>query len=334
MREPHHRGRLRLAAVGAAATLALAGCAGQGADTARSGAGVTITHAFGTTKVGSSPKRVVAWGFGSADALLALGIVPVAIPRQEYGGDSAGVLPWIKDALAAKHAAVPVVLPNNGTDVPIEQIASTRPDVILAPYSGLTKEQYDALSRIAPTVAFPDKAWSTPWRDVVSIVAKAVGRESAGERLVADADALVERKAAQHPELKGKTVAAGADDGKQFAVYRPNDPRVEYLRDFGLVDAPSVNELANGNETFYYTVGFESMARLTSDVLVSYAPERATQDTFLGRPAVAAIPQVSGRHVATITGRDLVTAVSPPTILSVGWGVDRVVDALSKAAKG
>ena len=37
--------------------------------------------------------------------------------------------------------------------------------MILAPYSGITEEQYELLSEIAPTVAYPDEPWTTPWRE-------------------------------------------------------------------------------------------------------------------------------------------------------------------------
>ena len=47
------------------------------------------------------------WGWGSADAAIALGVTPVAIPTQSYGGDENGLLPWIaEDARGAgrRHA--------------------------------------------------------------------------------------------------------------------------------------------------------------------------------------------------------------------------------------
>src|SRR3712207_8900168 len=42
-----------------------------------------------------------------------------------------------------------------------EAVADTDPDVILAGYSGLTQEDYDTLSDIAPVVAYPEAAWAT-----------------------------------------------------------------------------------------------------------------------------------------------------------------------------
>ena len=40
--------------------------------------------------------------------------------------------------------------------IDFEAVADTEPDVILAGYSGLTQEDYDTLSEIAPVVAYPE----------------------------------------------------------------------------------------------------------------------------------------------------------------------------------
>ena len=42
---------------------------------------------------------------------------------------------------------------------PIEEVARLTPDVILATNSGITKEEYTKLSKIAPVVAYPEAPW-------------------------------------------------------------------------------------------------------------------------------------------------------------------------------
>ena len=54
----------------------------------------------------------------------------------------------------------------------------------LAAYSGLTQEEYDTLSKIAPVVAYPRVAWQTYWREQVTINAEAMGMKDEGEALV------------------------------------------------------------------------------------------------------------------------------------------------------
>src|SRR5699024_11312388 len=63
-----------------------------------------------------------------------------------------------------------------------EAIADSNPDIILAAYSGLTQEEYDTLSKIAPVVAYPRVAWQTYWREQVTINAEAMGMKDEGER--------------------------------------------------------------------------------------------------------------------------------------------------------
>lgn len=291
---------------------------------------VTIGHAFGSTTIESAPERVVAWGWGAADAAIALGVTPVAIPFQAYGGDADGVLPWIRQALTDRGESVPTVLPDS-EEPPYEAIAAADPDVILAQYSGLTDEQYDLLSAIAPVVAYPTTAWSTPWRDVIRIAGDALGRADEAERVLADIDARVAQQASAHPEFTGRTIAAVWDIAGTFYVYRPDDPRVELLLDLGFTSAPAVDDLANGDSTFYYTLSYEQLPALTSDVLLQYADTPEAAQAFLSSAPGRTMAQVQEGRVASLVGTQFIAAVSPPTALSATWGLDELVSALEGA---
>jgi iron complex transport system substrate-binding protein len=119
----------------------------------------TIEHKYGSTTVTEKPERIVLVGLTEQDALLALGIVPVAT-RGWYGERPGAIFEWAQDKLG--DAEVPVVLP--GAELNIEQIAGLNPDVIVGLYAGLTQEEYDTLSKIAPTVAQPAEYvdWGIP----------------------------------------------------------------------------------------------------------------------------------------------------------------------------
>lgn len=54
---------------------------------------VTISHALGEAEITSRPERVVTLGQGSAETAVALGVVPVATERYEWGADDTGQLP-------------------------------------------------------------------------------------------------------------------------------------------------------------------------------------------------------------------------------------------------
>ena len=322
----------------AAATLVLAGCAAPGESTADAASGtdaafpVTLEHAFGETTIEAAPERVVTWGWGSTEAALAVGVVPVAMPFQSYGGDENGILPWTAEKLEELGVETPEVLPDATDELPFEDIAAAEPDLILAVFSGITAEDYELLSEIAPTVAYVGEAWTTPWKDVVTTVGDALGRSAEAEAVLADIDEQLATAAAEHPELEGKTVAAVSDVAGTFYVYKKADARVEFLFDLGLESAPSVDELSNGDSTFYYTLSYEQLDKLDADILISYSDTQDEADAFLSSSHGLAIPAVKAGAVASVVGTEFVAAVSPPTALSLTWGLDGLVELLSAAA--
>lgn len=338
------RARRRAAAIAAtvvALAMAAAGCSSASETTPTPAAAttasdtafpVTITHAFGSTTIDERPERVATWGWGAADAALALGVVPVAIPFQAYGGDSDGVLPWIREAVEAAGAELPVVLPDSGDEIPYEEISATDPDVILAPYSGITEDQYTTLSQIAPVVAYPGDPWSTPWRDVVTIVGTALGLESQATEVLAGIDDQIATQRAAHPEFEGLTLATAWQTGGTLYVYADEDPRVAFMLDLGFVNAPSVDALDTDESAFYFTLSPERLSELTSDVLVAYGTTAEELASFLSAPATQVLPQVTSGAVAQLVGAEQIAAVSPPTALSLPWGLDTVVDQLAIAA--
>lgn len=334
-----HRMLAAITAAVLAGVLVLAGCSASStapADDAEpvvaEGFPVTIEHAFGETTIDAPPERIVTWGWGAADAVLALGKVPVAIPEQTYGGDEKGVLPWIQEALDAQGAATPVLLNADTEEVPLEKVAALDADVFLAPYSGLTEADYTKLTGMGlDVVAYPEKPWSTPWRDVITITAQALGLTDKAGEVLAGIDQQVAAAAEAHPEFQGVSVAQVWDDSGNFYVYLPADPRVSFSEDLGLVSAESVTKLDTGEDTFYYTLSYEKLDGLTSDVLVLYADTQQQVDSFLGSTKASLLPQVKAGTVAAVIGPSAVASVSPPTALSLTWGMDGYVDALAKA---
>ncbi|WP_028708744.1 ABC transporter substrate-binding protein [Propionicicella superfundia] len=340
---PRRRTRLSVAAALMATLLALTSACSAPATTPTTAAAeaagfpVTIAHAFGETTIDSPPQRIVTWGWGAADAVLALGEVPVGIPKQTYGGDESGLLPWIKTKLADLGAETPTMLDSSTNEVPVQAVAALDPDVFLAPYSGLTQAEYDQLTGLGiKVVAYPETAWSTPWRDVVTIVGTALGQEEKAKAVLSDIDKAIAAEAAEHPEFADVTVAQVWDTSGNFYVYLPADPRVQFTEDLGFTSAPSVTALDTKEATFYYTLPYEKLDQLTSDVLVVYADSQTEMDAFLKSDRAKLLPQVAAGTVAQVVGQASVASVSPPTALSLTWGMDPYVEALAKAveAKG
>lgn len=296
---------------------------------------VTITSALGSVTLDHQPTRVATWGWSAQDDVLALGIVPVAMPNYSYGGNADQVLPWDADALATLGAKTPALLNSDSEQIPFEQFAKADPDVILAPYSGLTQQDYDTLSKIAPVVAYPDKPWATPWQDQLTIIGKALGLGAKAAALQAGIDAHIGELAAKYPALKGTTfVYAAANQPGQLNVYRADDPRVQLLVQLGLTLSPSVAELDNGSDasSYFYPLSYEKLDQIKTDVLVAYFANQAAADSFVKTPVVARMAVVKDGRFAPIVGESYVMASSAPSALSIPWMLDRYVPQLAQAA--
>lgn len=324
------------AALAALALVALTGCSAVDAEapaTSESDGAfpVTIEHAFGETVITEKPERVATWGWSTADAAISLGVIPVAMPFQSYGGDDEGVLPWVREALDAAGAETPIILTNTGEDVPFEEIAAAAPDIILAQYSGITEEQYETLSEIAPTIAYPEAPWTTPWRDTISITGEALGLEAEAAAVLDDIDAELAAAAAAHPEFAGLTLATAWDVGGVFYVYADEDPRVEFMLDLGFVNAPAVDALDTDESPFYFTLSYERVAELESDVLVVYGNSEDEVLSVTEGGYAQSLPAIEQGAVAELVGVEFIAAVSPPSALSLSWGLDEVVAQLAEA---
>ena len=104
---------------------------------------VSIEHKFGATTIEKKPERIVTVGWNDQDFVLALGEVPMSTREwfTEYP-----TYPWVSGKLGGK------TLPTFSAEINYEAIIKQRPDLILAIYETITKETYEKLSQIAPTV--------------------------------------------------------------------------------------------------------------------------------------------------------------------------------------
>lgn len=164
LRNRHRFGRRasgRLAALLSVAVLVAAAACG-GSDGATGGSSdddgsvdaetaepLRIEHEFGDTTIEGTPERVVTLGVGEHDYALSLGVTPVGL-RTYYPGQPFGVWPWAQDELGDGDPELISPMELN-----VEQIASLRPDVIMAMSSAIDDREYELLSQIAPTVARP-----------------------------------------------------------------------------------------------------------------------------------------------------------------------------------
>lgn len=296
---------------------------------------ITVEHAFGETVIEKEPQNVVTISWGNQDTTLALGVVPAGVSKANYGKtDENGLLPWTGEKYKELGVEKPVVFDDvDGLDY--EAISDANPDVILAAYSGITQEEYDLLSKIAPVVAYPTLAWQTYWRDQISINSTAMGKKDEGTKLVSDLDKLIAEKTTEYPSIKGKKVAfcyfSPTDLGK-FYIYTSTDPRAAYLIDLGLVEADSVKKLAEGSNSFAIEISSENIDQLKDvDVIVAYGNDELLKqlqaDSLLGT-----LPAIKNGAVALIEDGSSLAASCTPSALSIPATIDEYLKIIGEAA--
>ncbi|ANY05445.1 ABC transporter substrate-binding protein [Pseudonocardia sp. HH130630-07] len=320
--------------LGGCSTEGPAGAGGAAAGPVAEGFPVTVRHALGETVVPDRPRRVVTLSAANADVALAMGVVPVAIPRTVYGGDAEGVLPWVRDAITRAGGAFPRVI---GSDdlaaVPFEEVAAAGPDLVLATYSGLTAPEYAQLSAIAPTIAYPDAAFSTGWQDQTRIAGQVFGDPARAARLVEDTTALLTGAAREYPQLARRTfVYTGGMDGGALGVFRAGDVRVRLVTDMGLTLAPYVEQNAPGSGEVYYTVSTELLSRVDADLLIGFFGSPEEEQAFRSTPGLELLPAMARDAFAPVVGADRVVASSAPSVLSIPWVLDSYLPILAAAA--
>ncbi|WP_020110571.1 ABC transporter substrate-binding protein [Rhodococcus sp. 114MFTsu3.1] len=326
--------------VAAIASLALAGCSNS--DTADDNAAtpaaegsfpVTVDHMYGETTVDALPERVATWGFGTTDAVLALGVVPVAIPSAEYGGGDDLMYPWVSDAIEDLGGQTPVLLDNSAYELPVEQLLATDPDVLMAPHSGLTQAEYDAVTAAGvPVVAPPEELWSTPWRDVITTTGDVLGRADEARDLVADLDRQVTDAGDQHPEFDGRSIAYVSEAADVYYLLLPTDPRVELLENLGFTTPESVTSLSNGESPFSTTVSAENISKIDADVVFTQVDTDQALQEFLTSDVSRQIPAVAKGAVAGFVGQEAGSAIGP-TALSIPFFLPTLVDGLADATE-
>ncbi|MGY1771124.1 iron-siderophore ABC transporter substrate-binding protein [Blastococcus sp. SYSU D00813] len=328
----------RLAALTTAALMVggLAACGDDSSDDASGGGDtITIEHAFGTTTIEGTPERVATVQWANHEVPLALGVVPVGMAAANFGDDDGdGLLPWVSERLEELDAETPVLF--DETDgIDFEAVADTEPDVILAGYSGLTQEDYDTLSEIAPTIAFPEAPWATPWREMIEINAAGMGMAEEGEQLVADLEAEIADTVAQYPQLEGRSTMflthVDTTDLSEVSYYTPFDTRSAFFEDLGLATPASVAAAATDPEQFSGTISAEQIDTLDDvEIIVTYGDQELV-DALSGDPLLSQMPAVANGAIVLLPDTPLGTAANP-TPLAISWVLEDYVGLLAAAA--
>ena len=331
-----------LGAASLSTTALLAACGrSKSASSTTSGKTISIKHVYGTTEVPADATKVATVAWANQDVLLALGIMPLGFSKQTWGvTDGSGMLPWTKekvDELTANGAAQPKLFDDDGgVKINPQAVNATKPEVILAVYSGMSKEEYETLSKIAPTVAYPKVAWGTPWRETIAINATAVGKKTEGDTLVADLEKQVADAVAKHPQIKGKAAAfcyTAEGDATKFGYYTTADPRTAFLPDLGMKVPASVEKASKENASaFNVDISTENADSLNDfDLIVMYGTE-SDLAAMQANSLLSQVRAIKNGAVAFVGNSDPMAASTNPGPLSIPWGIEKYVGLIATAA--
>jgi iron complex transport system substrate-binding protein len=295
---------------------------------------VTIAHKYGETTITEKPERIVLVGLTEQDALLALGVVPVAT-REWYGEKPGAIFTWAEDKLNG--AELPVVLP--GAELNFEQIAGLNPDIIIGLYAGITQEEFDTLSKIAPVVAQPAEYadWGIPWQELTRTIGLIVGESARAEELITGVEEKFAAMREAHPEFQGATGVVASSWGypDNYWVYGPEDSRGRFMTELGFVIPEEVNQLAVEQDSFGATVSLERLDLVDLDVTIWFAGNAEQSEAYRAEPIYQQLKLYSENRDIFLTDTDpIYDAFNFSSVLSLPFALDGLEEQLSLAVDG
>lgn len=323
-----------------ATAVALTACSGTANDAndASSASGapagdfqpVSIKHALGTAEIKEKPERIVTIGQGSAEIAIAMGHTPVAIQSYAWGSDESGYLPWIKEAVEERGDELPKQFEGDDA-LSAEEILGYKPDVILAPWSGITQEQYDQLSEIAPTIAYEKEPWTITWEEQVDVIAKALGEPDKAQAVKDDVKAAFEEQSEEN--YGNYTFSYIYNDGPQnLGIFLPGEQRVAFVSNLGLKVDDVYKQFPEVPGTDSAELSKENADALnSSDLIFTFYSDEANRDEMHKDPVYSRIKAIEKGAEVAATDQSLVTASSIINPLTVRWAAPRVKELIDAA---
>jgi iron complex transport system substrate-binding protein len=328
------RGPLVLAAL--LVTGLLAACGGGATDDVPAAGGggafpVTVEHKYGSTEITREPRRIVTLGLSDHEIVLAFGSKPVGVVDW-FKEKPFGNWPWQQP----KWGGTEPQIVGERDEYNLEKVAALEPDLVIAQYSGMKKEQYDTLSQIAPVVAQPaDFAdYAAPWQEMTRLVGRSLGRSPQAEALI---DGIADRFAEvreEHPEFAGQTIVV-ADNFQPgvYSAFAKHDPKMLFMTEIGF-EAPDWIQNAPTDKNVV-DVGSEGLARFDVDRVVWLTSSPQSDARVRADPVYRRLEVVRDE-------RDLFVPYSAPpvgasisynTVLSIPYAIDQMVPLLAQSAE-
>lgn len=193
--------------------------------------------------------------------------------------------------------------------------------------------QYQTLSRIAPTVAPPAgyPEWGAPWQEYTRLAGQALGRPERAEEHIAGIDDRLAEARTAHPEFQGRAVvvAEHMEAGQTF-VRSPNDQRSQLVTALGFTIPAEIGQLAGDQDGA--SISDEQMGLLDRDVLLwntGFNPSARSE--IEAAPLYAGLGVVRAGRSVFVEDPLVSAAWSWGTVLSLPSVIDALVEQLSAA---
>ncbi|MFC9793393.1 iron-siderophore ABC transporter substrate-binding protein [Streptomyces sp. NPDC127584] len=325
-------------AVLAVAALALAACGGGTEKTESPSASssapadgggkpaafpVTVAHKYGSTTIDKEPKTVVTLGLSDQDAVLALGVKPVGavdwFKEKPYGK-----WPWAKE----KWGSTQPEIVGERDEYNIEKIAALKPDLVIAQYSGMKKEQYDTLSKFTKVVAQPKEHpdYGAPWQLMTQQIGKALGKDAEAARLITDIDARFKAARDKHPEWAAKTLAvADSFEAGKYSAFTKIDPKSIFFQELGFKLKPEIDTLSKPGFNVA-ELSAEKLNVLDVDRLVWVTSSTEANDRIKAEPLYKKLKVHQEKRDLFVPYQDpdIGAAFSFNTVLSIPYAIDEI----------
>lgn len=294
---------------------------------------LTLESPYGETVLEKRPERIAAIVPNAIDTelLLSLEVTPVlsSIMVREGG--------YLDEAKVAELETYEYA---RGDRIPVEAIAASNPDLIVAvgwlPGYGELRDYYEQLSQIAPVVTDPEASQQiVPWQNSIRILGEALDLRDAAEAVVTEHDERFAQIRTENPGFGGLTASwtiyYGAAFGLQY-FSQPDSAPSSFLTDLGFSPNPRAVDFEAEP-----TVSDELLSRIDADVLIlgqSIAASETEMQELTGRDLFRALGAVSSDHFVqlppkTDDGGDLLWAITSGGPIGNAWAAEHIVPLLA-----
>lgn len=265
---------------------------------------VVLETQFGEVTIAAAPERVVALTPDAADALISLGVEPIAAAADPASFPASH--PWLVGQI---DDIADASLVSATGEVNYEAIASTEPDLIVgATWMFTDAAAFERMNSIAPTVIANSTALNVDWDERLLTAAAAFGLTDKAETIISDIRDEFALIGAEVPGIESKTYQFVRADPDGFGFGNGS-----VLELFGLQAAPNQDNTQSGP-----SLSKENTAQLDADILGVWAPTDDLRASLDADPLFQALPAVANGTVF-YTDLPMAFAANTPAPMALAW---------------